>query len=61
MTYRKIAIVLASPGKVTKVSAQDCFENEDSTNKEKHPLRKFAVLQSEKLLKEIPPYLNRDF
>ena len=49
---------LASPGKASALA----LESEDSMNKEKDSLRNFAVLQSGmELLKEIPPYLNRDF
>ena len=51
---------LAPPGKVKSALA---LKNEDSVNKEKHSLRNFVVLQSMqgKLLKQIPPDLNRDF
>ena len=50
----------ASPGKVSALA----LKNEDSMHKEKHSLRNFAVLlcyNPGELLKEIPPYLNRDF
>ena len=52
-----VSICLASPGKASALA----LKSEDSMNKEKHSLHNFAVIQSEELLKEIPPYLNRDF